>query len=86
MKTLMHLAVSAAVACKLVGTNLIAQTAARVTAKSSIAESKDIPLWPGVAPGLKAGLGTIRRIRPLAGNRITRFRVGRSWLGNEKTR
>jgi hypothetical protein len=51
MKTLIHFAVSAALAGELVGAKLIAQTSARVASKSSIAEPMEIPLWPGVAPG-----------------------------------
>ena len=53
MKTLMHFAVSAALAGMLVGANLIAQTSARVAAKSSVVDPMEIPLWPGVAPGFE---------------------------------
>ncbi len=67
MKTLIHFAVSAALAGVLVGAKLIAQTSARVADKSSVAEPMEIPLWPGVAPGSEGWTGTNRSIRPLAG-------------------
>ena len=51
MKTLTHFAVYAALAGLFVGVNLIAQTAVKVAAKSTVAEPMEIPLWPGVAPG-----------------------------------
>ena len=51
IKTLMHFAGSVALAGVLVGAKLIAQTSARVAAKSSVADPMEIPLWPGVAPG-----------------------------------
>ena len=69
MKTLMHFAIPAALVGMLFGAKLIAQTSARVAAKSSVAEPMEIRSGQVWRRGLKAGLGTSRSIRPLAGGR-----------------